>query len=63
MSLNLFPGRLGENHEPEPKVRLYNSRLGEVDPLGRDLQGFEFVRAHNSPKTIPKHQPIITSTM
>ena len=55
MSLNPFPGRLGENHELEPKVRLCNSRLGEVDPLGWDLQGFESVQAHTSPKTIQKH--------
>ncbi|QCE06471.1 hypothetical protein DEO72_LG9g1483 [Vigna unguiculata] len=37
MSLNPFPGRLGENNEPETKVRLCNSRLGEMDPLGLDL--------------------------
>ncbi|QCD96341.1 hypothetical protein DEO72_LG6g1043 [Vigna unguiculata] len=34
MLLNPFTGRLGENHEPGPNVRLYNSHLGEVDPLG-----------------------------
>ena len=50
MSLNPFLGRLGENHEPELNVRLCNSRLGEMDPLRRDLQGFEFVHAHTSPK-------------
>ncbi|QCD90044.1 hypothetical protein DEO72_LG4g996 [Vigna unguiculata] len=49
-SLNPFPGRLGETHEPEPKMRLCNSRLGEMDPLGQDLPIFESVHAHNSPK-------------
>jgi len=49
MSLNPFPGRLGENYEPGPNVRLCNSRLGEVDPLGRDLQVFESVHALKSP--------------
>ena len=62
MSLNLFPGRLGENHEPGPNVRLYNSRLGEEDPLGPDLQVLESVHALESlhfaqfaPLTIPTH--------
>jgi len=49
MSLNPFPGRLGENHEPGPNVRLYNSRLGEMDPLGIDLQVFESAHTLNSP--------------
>ncbi|QCD89619.1 hypothetical protein DEO72_LG4g565 [Vigna unguiculata] len=49
MSLNPFPGRLGENHEPGPNVRLCNSRLGEVDPFRRDLQVFESVHALKSP--------------
>jgi len=49
MSLKSFPDRLGENHKPEPKVSLYNSRLGEMDPLGRDLQSFEPDHAHTSP--------------
>jgi len=31
-------------------MRLYNSRLGEVDPLERDLQGFESDHASTSPK-------------
>ena len=55
MLLNPFPGRIGECHEPKPKVRLYNSRLGEVDLLGRDLQGFESVHALNSPQPCPIH--------
>ena len=66
MSLNSFPSRLGENHEPEPKVILCNSRLGEVDLLGRDLQGFKSVHALNSPnfaqftqQNIPRQNSII----
>jgi len=43
-------GRLGETHESELNVRLYNSRLGEVDPLGRDWQGFESDHASTLPK-------------
>ena len=34
MSLKPLFGRLDVNHEPELNVRLCNSRLGEMDPLG-----------------------------
>ncbi|QCD99473.1 hypothetical protein DEO72_LG7g755 [Vigna unguiculata] len=46
-SLNPVLGRLGEKREPKLKTRLYNSRLGELDSLGRDLQGFDSIHAHN----------------
>ncbi|QCD87250.1 hypothetical protein DEO72_LG3g1784 [Vigna unguiculata] len=59
MSLNPLLGRLGENHEPGPNVRLYNSCLGEVDPLGRDLQVFESVPALKSPNFAQIAQPTI----
>ena len=63
LSLKPHPGRLSEQREPKPERRLCNSRLDEMESPGRDLQSFLSVHAHNSPKTIPKHQPIITSTM
>jgi len=51
----------------EPKMRLCNSRLGEMESLGRDLQGFESDQAHNTnsilihiiKKSIIKQQHII----
>jgi len=36
-SLNFDTSRLGEKREPKTKMRLYNSRLGEMDSLGRKL--------------------------
>jgi len=62
MSLKPLLGRLDENHEPELNVRLCNSRLGEMDPLGWDLQGFKSDYAHSSLwycTTIPKHSTSI----
>ncbi|QCD87823.1 hypothetical protein DEO72_LG3g2363 [Vigna unguiculata] len=51
MSLKPLLGRLGENHKSELYMELCNSRLGEMDPLGRDLQGFVSVHAPTSLKS------------
>jgi len=51
MSLKPLIGRLGENHESELYVELCKSRLGEMDPLERDLQGFASVHAPTSSKS------------
>jgi len=52
-SLNPVQSRLGEIRVPEQKMRLCNSRLGEMDSLGRDLQGFNSDHALNSPNLAP----------
>ncbi|QCD83527.1 hypothetical protein DEO72_LG2g3873 [Vigna unguiculata] len=62
MSLKPLLGRLGENHESELNVRLYNSHLGEMDSLGRDLKNLEYVPAHTSPKTNAKHHSSTPNT-
>jgi len=65
-SLNPVQSRLGEIRVPEPKMRLCNSRLGEMDSLGRDLQSSNSDHALNSPnlaqftqQNIPKQHSII----
>jgi len=60
--LNPVPGRLGEKREPEPKMRLCNSRLGEMDSLGRKLQRFSSSHTRKQPKQCPLTAPTVPTS-
>jgi len=59
-SLNPVQGRLGKKREPDPKTRLCNSLLGEMDSLGRDLQGINSDHALYSPNLAQFAQQMIS---
>ena len=61
LSLNTNTGHLSEKHEPKPGTRFYNSRLGERDTPGWNLQSFVSVHAHNSPRPCQKYSLTIPS--
>ena len=54
VSLNSNVGRLSELLDPKPWMNSCNSRLGEKESLGRNLQSFATVQSRKQPKPYPK---------